>query len=513
MEDPSAPFQGILSTIQMIQRSQTDLYVHCSKVNSLIQSLRGIPVLLEQECRDPKAQKMSADHQKIQAVQSALDQISRLATQCSFACCARFILSTPIKTAKHEIAAIRHSLESAFGKLKLPRIAHEMKISNADLRAQNLVDMKRLTEILVKMSQQNRADAVEQISRRFKSLRKMHLKVDPSARTSLPIPDIPTNLNVLIKDTDVTIIREIARGESATVYLGTWQGREVAVKVVRLRVLSPTELESFRREIWVLANLIHPAILTLLAVTDVAPFYIVTEYLKNDSLFKFMRKTPERLTPTVRSLIAWDIARGLEFLHARGVIHRDMKSLNVLLTDDLRAKIADFGAVRLQLDTVATGSIGTMHWMAPEILISSPSYDFKVDVYSFGLVLWELLTGEILYPGMRPAQVTEFVLNGKRPELPPETPLGLATLIRGCWHADPKTRPAMTRVLAMLSDPGCHFADTDEAEFRAATGIVYHQRAKSQAPASRGRGTVVPRSDRIDFSSSDIEGMLASSQA
>jgi serine/threonine protein kinase len=380
-------------------------------------------------------------------------------------------------------------LESAFDQLKLPRLAHSMKLSSSELKAQNMVDMKRLTDILVKMSQQNRSDAIEPLSRRFKSLRKMNIKVDPSARTSLQIPELPANLEILIKESDVKIIKELARGQSGTVYIGNWKGREVAVKVFRARVLSPSEIESFRREIYVLANLTHPAVLSMLGFTDVAPFYIVTEYLKNESLFKCLRKNPDSLRPTRRTIIAYDIARGLEFLHSSGVIHRDMKSLNVLLTDDFRAKICDFGAVRLHITHgVCTGSIGTAHWMAPEILLSCPSYDFKVDVFSFGWVLWELLTMGLLYDGMSTPEVIEFVLAGNRPEIPEGTPGRLERLIRSCWDADPKLRPPMARIVGFLSDPDYHFEGTDEAEFRNATCIVYrHRTTHSQSYQRKGK--------------------------
>jgi serine/threonine protein kinase len=367
-----------------------------------------------------------------------------------------------------------------------------------------MVDMKRLSEVLVKMSQQNRPDAVEQISRRFKSLRKMKIKIDPSAHTTLIIPEIPASLDVVIQHDDVTLVREFARGESATVFIGLWQNQEVAVKVFRLRTLSPAELESFRREIFVLATLNHSAILSLLGFTESAPFYIVTEFLKNDSLFKFLRKSPDGLTPTGRSIVAYDIARGLDFLHGRGVIHRDMKSLNVLLTDTLRAKIGDFGAVRLHLDGVKTGSIGTVHWMAPELLMSSPSYDCKVDVYSFGLVLWELLTGDLLYPDMRPPAIIEAVITGKRPEIPPDTPSGLARLICSCWSANPSDRPGMTRVVSMLSEPACHFPGTDEAAFLAATGVVYRHRSAHSLCVQR-RGVRQEERLAIDLNPSDLE--------
>jgi serine/threonine protein kinase len=181
-----------------------------------------------------------------------------------------------------------------------------------------------------------------------------------------------------------------------------------------------------------------------------------------------------------------------------------VKSLNILLTDTLRAKLADFGAVRLHLDGVKTGAIGTIHWMAPELLMSSPGYDCKVDVYSFGFVLWELVTGDLLYPDMRPPAIIEAVLTGKRPQIPPETPPPLARLISSCWSANAADRPAMTRVISLLSEPACHFPGTDEAAFLAATGVVYRHRSSHSQSVHR-RGERQEERLAIDLNPSDLE--------
>jgi serine/threonine protein kinase len=487
MSDFFDQFAEILTTVQLIQRFQADLYVHGSKLNGLIQSLKQIPVFLDEERAKPKGRK-PAPTKTIRNISHALEQFSQLATQCGFALCARYVLNSPVKSARRELKSIRRTLEGAFDQLKLPRVAHEMKISRSALRDQDLVDLKRISDLLVKMQLRERQDVAEQIAQRFRSLRKLGIQIDATPRTTLVAPDIPANLQLIVTHEEVTLCREIARGESATVYVGKWREREVAVKVFHLRVFSSAELESYRREISVLSNLSHPSILSLCAFTDTSPFYVLTDFLPNGSLFKFLRAQPENLSATARSVIAYDVARGIEFLHSRGVIHRDVKSLNVLLDANLRAKIADFGAVRLHLEGVKTRAIGTVHWMAPELLMSSPDYDFKVDIYSFGLVLWELLTGELLFPNMKPPEIIALVMNGQRPPIPDDAPPALVALIKSCWDQDSRSRPQMTRVVTLLGQRDCCFTGTDPVAFQTQTGVVGHHRSTGSASVTHRHG-------------------------
>ena len=141
-------------------------------------------------------------------------------------------------------------------------------------------------------------------------------------------------------------------------------------------------------------------------------FCIIIEYLSGGSLRTFLHKLEHKPLCWPKLIaIALDIARGMEYIHSQGVIHRDLKPENVLFDQDLCAKIADFGIAceEAYCDKLAEDP-GTYRWMAPEMIKSKP-YGHKVDVYSFGLVLWEMVTGTMPYEEMMPIQAAFAVVD------------------------------------------------------------------------------------------------------
>eukprot|EP01094_Clydonella_sp_ATCC50884_P010612 TRINITY_DN2033_c1_g1_i1.p1 TRINITY_DN2033_c1_g1~~TRINITY_DN2033_c1_g1_i1.p1 ORF type:complete len:2147 (+),score=597.65 TRINITY_DN2033_c1_g1_i1:403-6441(+) len=161
-----------------------------------------------------------------------------------------------------------------------------------------------------------------------------------------------------------------------------------------------------------------------------------------------------RLPWTLRISIAIGAARGMAYLHSKGIIHRDLKSPNILITADWDAKITDFGGSRatsIQSRGLMTKTnIGTTRWLAPEVHLGL-EYTQAVDVYSFGIVLWELLAGKIPFADVPwDAEVVDGVVKGVRPPLPPYTPPELGKLIVECWDGDPAKRPDFKYVLAKL---------------------------------------------------------------
>ena len=143
-----------------------------------------------------------------------------------------------------------------------------------------------------------------------------------------------------------------------------------------------------------------------------AVFCIITEYLSNGSLMAYLHKLEHKSLPLQKLIaIALDIARGMEYIHSQGLIHRDLKPENILINQDFHMKIADFGiACEEAYCDLLTDDPGTYRWMAPE-MIKRKSYVRKVDVYSFGLILWEMVSGTIPYEEMTPIQAAFAVVH------------------------------------------------------------------------------------------------------
>ncbi|CAA2955045.1 serine threonine- kinase HT1 [Olea europaea subsp. europaea] len=201
-----------------------------------------------------------------------------------------------------------------------------------------------------------------------------------------------------------------ASGAHSRIYRGIYKQRAVAVKMVRIPTHNEetrTLLEQqFKSEVALLSRLYHPNIVQFIAARKKPPVYcIITEYMSQGTLRMYLnKKEPYSLSTETILRLALDISRGMEYLHSQGVIHRDLKSNNLLLNDEMRVKVADFGTSCLETQCrEAKGNMGTYRWMAPE-MIKEKLYTRKVDVYSFGIVLWELTTALLPFQGMTPVQ-------------------------------------------------------------------------------------------------------------
>ena len=272
----------------------------------------------------------------------------------------------------------------------------------------------------------------------------------------------------LVNYDDFTEIKEIGRGVSAHVFRGLDKrtNEEVAIKKFTFQKLNSSKFQSYQREVAVLATAQHPALLRLIGATDKSPFCIITEWMNGGTLYHAIHK-PGYFSPTERTIAAYDIARGMDFLHSRKIVHRDLKTLNVLLDNNKRVKICDFGFSRFaENDTLMSSHIGTPHWMAPEVLKRGSRYTSKVDVYAYGIVLWELATSETPYATMDPPQIVQAVINSDlRPPLPQDINPQLKDLMTLCWDRDPNVRPSFDEIVNAFK-AGLIFDGTDEEESR-----------------------------------------------
>ncbi|OMP11572.1 hypothetical protein CCACVL1_00435 [Corchorus capsularis] len=273
----------------------------------------------------------------------------------------------------------------------------------------------------------------------------------------------------------------IAHGTYGTVYRATYDSQDVAVKLldwgedgIATTAETAALRASFRQEVAVWHKLDHPNVTKFVGASmgtsnlkipsknpsgdgqSTLPSRaccVVVEYLPCGTLKQYLiRNRRKKLAYKVVVQLALDLSRGLSYLHSRKIVHRDVKTENMLLDAHRNLKIADFGVARVEAQNPRdmTGETGTLGYMAPEVLDGKP-YNRRCDVYSFGICLWEMYCCDMPYPDLSFADVSSAVVRQNlRPEIPRCCPSSLANIMRKCWDANPEKRPEMDEVVRML---------------------------------------------------------------
>jgi len=197
----------------------------------------------------------------------------------------------------------------------------------------------------------------------------------------------------------------------------------------------------------------HPNIAYLIGITSANPHYcIISEYYENGSVNDYLRKHPNIPWEEIVS-IAVGVASGVSHLHKEHIIHRDLAARNLLVDSNGKVHVADFGLARTKVQMYAktNGNLGAVKWLAPEA-ISSKHYSEKSDSYSFGVVMWELLTrGKEPYEDQEVLEVALGVSQGLlRLSIPDDCPEQWKKLMLACWAQDPKDRPDFDDMLSIL---------------------------------------------------------------
>eukprot|EP01045_Picozoa_sp_COSAG04_P016190 COSAG04_NODE_1333_length_7187_cov_15.018764_3_plen_725_part_00 len=282
-----------------------------------------------------------------------------------------------------------------------------------------------------------------------------------------------------IAATELSNLRYVDRGGYGQIFVAMWREMHVAVKAMPMQATgSAHALRKFKEEISLLSRLRHPNIVLYLGtvcersarddgvITE--RWRLVTEYVRRGSLYQVMRKVPpERLSWRRRLEIAIGTALGMYYLHSQGVAHLDLKSLNILIDENYKAKVCDFGLCRegmvsthgasrndgTQAEQDVADPVGTMEWMAPEVMRGERAKR-SADVFSFGVVLWELCALEKPHKDVLQKQLLFHLVGneGLRPKIPECTAAPWRALIERCWTEAPKDRPDFRAVIQQLRE-------------------------------------------------------------
>eukprot|EP00026_Physarum_polycephalum_P008229 Phypoly_transcript_08308.p1 GENE.Phypoly_transcript_08308~~Phypoly_transcript_08308.p1 ORF type:complete len:488 (+),score=56.60 Phypoly_transcript_08308:26-1489(+) len=260
-----------------------------------------------------------------------------------------------------------------------------------------------------------------------------------------------------IPSEQLEIFETISSGTFGDVSRARWNGNEVAVKTLRTNGpnVGDKVLNLFLKEVSILSKLRHPSIVLFMGASITPKLTIVMEYHPKGSLYDLLHKHKEVLSYSQVVRMATEIAEGLNYLHSCSpkIIHRDVKSSNILVTATKSIKIADFGISKETTagsDSTMTGFMGTSSYMSPE-MIRGVKYTEKVDVYSFGVLLCEMYSHKIPFKSLHALQVAHRVLQGERPEIPDKCPAPLKALLKACWHEAPAERPTFREIIQVLN--------------------------------------------------------------
>ncbi|KAG9483661.1 RAF proto-oncogene serine/threonine-protein kinase isoform X4 [Eleutherodactylus coqui] len=263
-----------------------------------------------------------------------------------------------------------------------------------------------------------------------------------------------------IEASEVMLSSRIGSGSFGTVYKGKWHG-DVAVKILKVTDPTPEQLQAFRNEVAVLRKTRHVNILLFMGYMTKENLAIVTQWCEGSSLYKHLHVQETKFQMFQLIDIARQTAQGMDYLHAKNIIHRDMKSNNIFLHEGLTVKIGDFGLATVKSRWSGSQQVeqptGSILWMAPEVirLQDNNPFSFQSDVYSYGIVLYELMTGELPYSHIRDRDQIIFLVG--RGCLVPDLsklykncPKAMKRLVADCMQKVKDERPLFPQILSSI---------------------------------------------------------------
>ncbi|KAF0722465.1 hypothetical protein Ae201684P_009981 [Aphanomyces euteiches] len=264
------------------------------------------------------------------------------------------------------------------------------------------------------------------------------------------------------KKTELTLVKKLGSGAFADVWLGTFQEENVAVKKMHASKITPNQLQSFVDEIQLMSTFDSPWIVRLVGAAWTRPSNIkcVMELMDSGDLKDYLDTHDASKFPWVEKYVHMlSIVEGLAYLHSMNIIHRDLKSRNVLMDSTKGTKLTDFGISKEDIQATMTMGVGTFRWMAPEV-VQDQEYNVSADIYSFGMVLSEFDTHRIPYENLKnPANgmpiadsaIMVKVVGGTiKPAFTPDCPPWVLELAMQCLAYNPADRPTALQVASTI---------------------------------------------------------------
>ncbi|XP_050305531.1 raf homolog serine/threonine-protein kinase Raf [Anthonomus grandis grandis] len=275
-----------------------------------------------------------------------------------------------------------------------------------------------------------------------------------AARESIEDWEIPAD--------EILVGNRVGSGSFGTVYKAHWHG-PVAVKTLNVKIPTVQQLQAFKNEVTVLRKTRHVNILLFMGCVSKPQLAIVTQWCDGSSLYKHLHVAETKFSLFILIEIQRQIAQGMEYLHAKNIIHRDLKSNNIFLHDDMTVKIGDFGLATAK--TRWSGSqqsrqpTGSILWMAPEVIRMQEDnpYSFQSDVYAYGIVMFEMLSGQLPYGKINNKDQILFMVGRGylKPEvtsLRQDTPNALRRLLEQCIKFNREERPLFSQICSSLEN-------------------------------------------------------------
>jgi serine/threonine protein kinase len=252
---------------------------------------------------------------------------------------------------------------------------------------------------------------------------------------------------------ELKLDKKLGKGAYGEVWAGTYRKSRVAIKVYDFQgELSEEQKKSVLNEADLMEGLRSEYLVNFRGICLKPRYCLVMELCEGGTLRARLDKTSEKIAPREQLRWAMQASYGLHQLHSVRIVHRDLKGENILLDKSSDAKVADFGLSVVKSTSASqskkgegAGSAGTLPWMAPELFDRKPNSS-ATDVYSLGIVLWEILTRKIPFAEVMPTVIVGMALSGKREELPEKCPEVFRLMITACWDANPKKRPTAEQV-------------------------------------------------------------------